>query len=243
MRQKFIAAVLVFMTINVMASSEAATPDIFWVPNSLDEVVEIGGGKTVPISFTATDDFAVIDVFITPELQSYVRTVPSTLSDITKGETRNISIILSAPSDSPSAILDSVILLRSAVKTLAKPLPVILDVREDTGPPLLEITEPPNFSLFGESPITVTGTVSKDAVTVEVNGLSAPLSSTTWTATVPIAEGNNVISAVATDQVGNVATASIQVTLDTQPPMVTIESASVIFGHLGRGRSDALSIR
>src|SRR5262249_38903805 len=53
------------------------------------------------------------------------------------------------------------------------------------------------------------------------NGLPAALSAGKFTATVPIQEGNNLITAAARDASGRSATASVTVTLDTTPPSLS----------------------
>ncbi len=98
------------------------------------------------------------------------------------------------------------------------------EVPVDSTPPEVTITEPANLSLVPASPIRVSGTVDDETSTVKVNGTSVPLNAQTWTATVPLQEGKNTITAVANDPSGNVGTASVQITLDTTPPMVVIES-------------------
>jgi len=95
--------------------------------------------------------------------------------------------------------------------------------QQDKTAPVVTITAPEPLSFFNSSSISVAGKVSEDA-TVTVNGVPATLESRTWTATISLHEGNNTITAVAEDAAGNVGTASFQVTLDTQPPRVTIDS-------------------
>jgi hypothetical protein len=86
------------------------------------------------------------------------------------------------------------------------------------------ITSPANLSLFNQSPVNVTGTVTDPAAQVSVNGISAPLSGNTFLATVPLQEGTDTITAVATNSDGTTSTASVQVILDTTPPHVAIYS-------------------
>ena len=90
--------------------------------------------------------------------------------------------------------------------------------------PTLHITSPTNLSFLNTSPITVNGTVSDPAATLTVNGIPTPQSAGSFSVSVPLLEGNNTITGVATNGAGNVGTASIQVTLDTTPPRVTIDS-------------------
>src|SRR5207253_1143929 len=86
------------------------------------------------------------------------------------------------------------------------------------------ITSPNALALFNTSSITVTGTIQISDAVVEVNGIPAPVSNGTFTAQVTLREGNNILTAVAHDPSGNVTTSSIQVTLDTTPPRLSIDT-------------------
>ena len=70
--------------------------------------------------------------------------------------------------------------------------------------------------------IRVAGTVGDPGATVTINGVPAPVSGGAFVANVPILEGTNTLTAVATNVNGSVTTASVQVTLDTTPPRLTI---------------------
>lgn len=91
-------------------------------------------------------------------------------------------------------------------------------------PPEVSITSPENRSIFNTSPITVSGEISDTVEEVTVNGVPASLNALTWTAEVPLQEGNNILAAIARDAGGNESTASIEVELDTTPPALAITS-------------------
>jgi hypothetical protein len=91
-------------------------------------------------------------------------------------------------------------------------------------PASLAITSPANLSFINLSPVTILGTVSDPTAAVTVNGISAPSSSGSFAVSVPLLEGNNLLTAAARNSQGEVSTASIQVTLDTTPPQITIDS-------------------
>jgi hypothetical protein len=93
-----------------------------------------------------------------------------------------------------------------------------------TPPPTVTITTPANLSFLNISPTTVTGTVSDSMATVVINSIAAPVVNGTFTASVPLAEGPNILTATATSASGSVGSGSITVTLDTTPPHVTITS-------------------
>ena len=79
---------------------------------------------------------------------------------------------------------------------------------------------PANLGYLSVSPIVVTGTVGDPGAQVRINGIEATVASTMYTAQVPILEGTNTLTAVATNTNGSITTASVQVTLDTTPPKV-----------------------
>ena len=91
-----------------------------------------------------------------------------------------------------------------------------------TTTPVVTITEPAPFSFVNISPITVRGTVSDRNATVTVGGIATPLSNGVFSVQVPLVEGNNNVTAVAQSATGEAGTGSVQVTLDTTPPHVTI---------------------
>ena len=88
----------------------------------------------------------------------------------------------------------------------------------------ITITSPANLGYFNISPIAVTGTVGDPGAEVRINGVPAALSGNTFVAQVPILEGTNTLTAVATNTNSTVTTASVQVTLDTTPPKLTINA-------------------
>jgi hypothetical protein len=89
---------------------------------------------------------------------------------------------------------------------------------------VVTITTPTNLSYFNISPTTVTGTVNDPTATVTVNAIAAAVVNGSFSVAVPLAEGPNLITASASTPAGAVGVHSIQVTLDTTPPRVTITS-------------------
>lgn len=92
------------------------------------------------------------------------------------------------------------------------------------GNPAITITSPANLSYLNITPTTVNGTVNPPTATVTINGLAAPVANGNFSIALPLLEGPNIIAATAASTAGTTGTASIQVTLDTTPPHVTITS-------------------
>src|SRR6185295_1721519 len=71
---------------------------------------------------------------------------------------------------------------------------------------------------------TVNGTVDDPTATVSVNSVQAAVINGSFSVALPLAEGPNIVTASATSGAGASGTSSIEVTLDTTPPHVTITS-------------------
>lgn len=104
----------------------------------------------------------------------------------------------------------------------------------DTVAPVVSITAPAALALFAQSPVTVSGSVTDatdatDTLTVLVNGVVAivdPQTNTFTANNVTLKEGNNILTAVATDPYGNTGTATLSVQLDSIAPTVSITMPS-----------------
>jgi hypothetical protein len=90
----------------------------------------------------------------------------------------------------------------------------------------LRITSPGNLAYVNTTPLQVSGTMGDPAAAVTVNGIAATSGGGTFLATVPLLEGTNTLTAVATNSNGSTTTASVQVTLDTTPPRLTVTEPS-----------------
>ena len=90
--------------------------------------------------------------------------------------------------------------------------------------PAVAIGSPAAGALLAASPVPVTGTVTgTEPIDVVVNGVAATVAGGSFTASVPLVEGANTLTATATSAFGE-ASASTPVTLDTTPPVVAITS-------------------
>jgi hypothetical protein len=90
--------------------------------------------------------------------------------------------------------------------------------------PVLSLVEPVNLTFVNISPITVRGTCSDPAASVQVNGIAATRNGGSFTVSVPLVEGNNTLTAVARNAAGDVGTGSVEVTLDTTPPRIAVST-------------------
>ncbi len=93
----------------------------------------------------------------------------------------------------------------------------------DTLPVSINITSPLDGLITKASDIVVTGSIGPDVTDVKVNGVVATLGAT-FSATVPLREGTNMLVAVATKASGKTGTDSLDVTRDIVAPIVRIDS-------------------
>ncbi len=92
-----------------------------------------------------------------------------------------------------------------------------------TAPPVVIITTPTDGSVAANPTVQVTGTLSAPA-TVTVGEVTATVNGLSFSATVPVHEGTNILTAAAKDAAGSTGVASVTVLRDTTPPRLTILS-------------------
>jgi parallel beta-helix repeat protein len=91
----------------------------------------------------------------------------------------------------------------------------VLTVTLDTQPPLLTIQDPVDGATINKADLTVDGTTETGAL-ITVNGQSVLNKNGSFTTTVTLKEGPNNITVGAVDKVGNRATTTVRVTLDSK---------------------------
>jgi hypothetical protein len=101
----------------------------------------------------------------------------------------------------------------------------------DTTAPVISIDSPADGATVTEAAVTVSGTVDDAAAMVWVNGVSAADGDGGFLAVVSLTEGDNVITVVAEDDLGNTATESITVTYEP-PVYVTPDELDAAVGDL-----------
>jgi uncharacterized Zn-binding protein involved in type VI secretion len=97
----------------------------------------------------------------------------------------------------------------------------------DTVAPVVTISAPLDGLYTNIPQFTVSGTVNEDVASVTVNGVAATIStvspgSSLFTATLTLTERTNSIVVTAIDKAGNRGTATVNVTLDTIAPQLTV---------------------
>lgn len=94
----------------------------------------------------------------------------------------------------------------------------------DTVPPVLNLTAPTNALVTKNAACPVSGNtndVTSSPVSVKVNGTAVTVNADgTFSTSITLVEGSNIITVVATDSAGKSTTVTRQVTLDTKAPVI-----------------------
>ncbi|MFN0125037.1 MAG: Ig-like domain-containing protein, partial [Blastocatellia bacterium] len=168
---------------------------------------------TISVSGTASDAGGIASV-----------TVNGTAATYTNGNWTLANVALNLGANTITAVArDNAGNTASAVVTVTRNQP------PDTTPPVIAITAPANNTTTTGTAINVSGTASDAGgiASVTVNGTAATYTNGNWTlANVALNLGANTITAVARDNAGNTASATVTATRnlppDTAPPTVAI---------------------
>lgn len=121
-------------------------PAIQWTPEKIEQEIFIGTAKVFNVQFVSKKDLEDVQIWITPELEDFVTAIPDSFDNIEKDKTIQIEIIASIPLDAPIDSYGGTIHLKAlkqkgkegTSKTFAKPLPVVLEIKEPTAEDVLE---------------------------------------------------------------------------------------------------------
>src|SRR5439155_23987963 len=94
----------------------------------------------------------------------------------------------------------------------------------DSAPVDVHIDTPETGFITRDAQIAVQGTVGAGVTAVDVNGVAALLGGNSFSATVPLRQGTNMLVAVALKGNGKTGTHSVDVTQDLVAPIVRIDS-------------------
>jgi hypothetical protein len=109
----------------------AAAPPVSWTPQSVSGTIAPGGIKAVSVSFHAFQHLGNVSIRVVPEIAPFVRVEPSSFANVKAGSTIQVSIIFTAAPNASLGMFDGTVQLKQRNKTLAKPLPVVVTVRQD----------------------------------------------------------------------------------------------------------------
>jgi hypothetical protein len=90
-------------------------------------------------------------------------------------------------------------------------------------PPGIEVHAPADGIVTNEADLRVYGTTDEGA-SILVNGLPVPVTDTLFDCRITLVEGENTVTVVSTDELGNTNVVRLRVVLDTRQPFLVLES-------------------
>lgn len=203
-----------------LAATNTLSVQLASQPGSYLTVTVVGEDNTPPqLSIIAPDNGAVIetasvDVSGTVSDETPVSLSVNGISAVVTGETFHVTGI--PLQFGPNTLIASATDLGANTASYS-----ITVTRKDLTPPQLTITAPADASITEAESLAVSGTViDSSAVTITVNGVTAPIDGETFAAVVPLVVGANPLTVVATDSWGNAATAVVTITRKALRPPV-----------------------
>lgn len=105
-----------------------ANPSVAWTPSALSLEVGAGQSTAVEATFTPSVNATNVSVGVVPELAPYVSVSPSSFAIVEKGLSHTVTVTASASSTASLGLHEGTLHLKQGKKTLAKPLPIGVEV-------------------------------------------------------------------------------------------------------------------
>lgn len=122
-----------------------------------------------------------------------------------------------------------------------------LSIQADGTPPEVVISSPLNGQLINQSAAIISGSVNEDNVNLTLNAQAVTMTGRNFNLPFTLNEGLNSLIVTATDQAGNIGSARVEVTLDSQAPQVDLtgpasaDAGSNLILNLGAADSSAIT--
>lgn len=124
-----VAMVGLLIVLGFVLAPAPGGPPIAWTPAAVNEAIPAGANRTVSVSFVSSQNLSNVEVRAVPALQAYVQASPASFPNLIAGQTYVVNLALSAPPTATPGSIDGVIQLRrNGQNTIARPLPVSLNV-------------------------------------------------------------------------------------------------------------------
>ena len=224
------AAVVIAVSLLAAASMPAVAATVIDAAAVSPVSAPVGVATQVVVTATITEPTVLPDGVNLQRLDSAGRVIAilgllkddGLNGDVTAGDrvfSFRMTVFETAPG--PMTVRVSAAFQGKLLRAFSPPLTVSITGATATG---IALTAPANLAYLNTPVVNVTGTLGDPGAAVTVNGIAAAVSANSFQLTVPLVEGTNTLTAVAQNTGGTTSTASVQVTLDTTPPRVTVES-------------------
>ncbi|MBI1883259.1 MAG: hypothetical protein HYS08_03525, partial [Chlamydiae bacterium] len=172
-----------------------------------------GTGAAIAFSW---DSEITIEGTSNEELSSLVITVNGVASSNLQPSTSNFSEEVTLQPGSNAIVIEAKDLAGNLSQTS-------LSITYDNIAPTITVTTPEEGALFNQINITLTGTVDDLDAKIWINDIDTQVQEDgTWAGEIQLQEGENSLLIRAQDLVGNESSITLDLTLDTQAPVITL---------------------
>lgn len=112
----------------VFTTISYATPPVFWSPQKITEELLVGENREVTVQLSVGVSGRNLNIHVVPELSGVLSVNPNYIASVNAGVTVPITLKFNIASTMSAGHLDGVIQVKSGKRTLAKPLPVLLNI-------------------------------------------------------------------------------------------------------------------
>lgn len=116
-----------------------AKPSVVWSPQKCTEEISIGEERQVTVQLNFLTSAENLNIKVVPALSGVLSIDPDYIVSVNAGDTVSINLKFKVQSNTPEGLLDGVVQVKAGKRTLAKPLPVMLNVIPLNSHPLGDI--------------------------------------------------------------------------------------------------------
>lgn len=116
------------VTFFTYSNPSVAKPVATWSSPSVEQTLRVGELALATTTFTVSKDMQDVTAWVTPALAPYVTVWPASFASLVKGQTYELNVAFRIPDEAPIDTFDGTVQLRQGTTTVAKPLPVSLEI-------------------------------------------------------------------------------------------------------------------
>ncbi len=158
-----------------------STPLIEWTESPLTLSVAAGTATAASVEISVIQTLSNVQVSVDAVLAPFISVIPEAFNTLNSEATEKISLWVSVPADTPLGTYDGTIHLKQGKQTLARPLPIVLDVTE-----LQAVAEPTGLATPSRDRIVTDSASGVTLVKDEIMVTIAPRVPLTWRTLSPI---------------------------------------------------------
>ncbi len=137
------------------AFAGTSTPALAWLPAQVTVTMAPGDTKTIQATVTAQSAVKSTAALVAPALTPFLVASPSTVSGLGRGATQTFTLTFAVPTSTPFQTVTGTFHLDVGKTTIARPLPIVVNVGQPLSGDHFTIWAPPSYTLTTFSSSTI----------------------------------------------------------------------------------------